>query len=107
MATLEFDWGCRGCGRTVPADAIEQCKLDEAAMFILACPGCLEQPAPEFAPILNEAERGKGEVRRLVFQTEMLTDPYNGIYTQTNYYSDESVEVVLVPKGKIILKDAL
>ena len=38
-----------------------------------------------------------------LFQTEMLADVRRGIYTQTTYYSDGSVETLEVPKGEILI----
>lgn len=42
-------------------------------------------------------------MKYLVFQTEILYNVYKGIYLQTNYYSDGSIEELLVPKGIIIM----
>ena len=38
-----------------------------------------------------------------LYQTEILTDVRRGIYTQTTYYSDGSVEILRVPKGEILI----
>lgn len=39
----------------------------------------------------------------LIWEGEMLTDPFNGIYTCWSYYSDGSVKETKIPKGPIII----
>lgn len=42
-------------------------------------------------------------MKQIVLVTEMLTDVFNGIYTQWTYYNDGTVEIKKLPKGPIIL----
>lgn len=41
--------------------------------------------------------------KQIILITEMLTDPYKGIYTQWIYYNDGTFETKLVPKGPILI----
>lgn len=42
-------------------------------------------------------------MKQIIYITEILTDVYGGIYTQTVYYNDGSIEEFKVPKGPIII----
>lgn len=43
------------------------------------------------------------EEKTIVAIGEMLTNPYKGIYTQTIWYSDGTIETREVPKGPLIM----
>jgi hypothetical protein len=43
----------------------------------------------------------------ILYTTELLWNPYKGIYKQTVYYSDGTVEEKFIPKGPIIMPNLL
>jgi len=42
-------------------------------------------------------------MKQIILIGELLTDPVRGIYIQTIWYSDGSVETKKVPKGPILI----
>lgn len=45
--------------------------------------------------------------REKILETEILIDPYRGIYLKTTYYSDGTQTEEKIPKGKIIIPESL
>jgi hypothetical protein len=41
-------------------------------------------------------------MKHIILITEYLSNPYKGIYTQTTYYSDGSMETKEIRKGPIL-----
>lgn len=57
--------------------------------------------------LVGTVEWAASNMKPILYETEMLTNVYKGIYTITTYYVDGTVEVREVPKGSMIIPQVI